>query len=90
MITFGPCQTPTLSFCVERYFNIRDFRSEAFWRILPKIYCNNGENITLNWDRDRTGDPAEAELVRKDMEMLGQIQVVDTVAKESTKKRPEG
>ena len=30
-LSYGPCQMPTLSFVVERYLEIKNFKSEKFW-----------------------------------------------------------
>lgn len=34
MITFGPCQTPTLNFCVERHQEILQFRPTTYYKVL--------------------------------------------------------
>lgn len=36
MLSYGPCQFPTLGFIVDRYKQIRDFTSEKFWSIVLK------------------------------------------------------
>eukprot|EP01130_Rhizamoeba_saxonica_P013804 TRINITY_DN5929_c0_g1_i1.p1 TRINITY_DN5929_c0_g1~~TRINITY_DN5929_c0_g1_i1.p1 ORF type:complete len:835 (+),score=135.02 TRINITY_DN5929_c0_g1_i1:53-2506(+) len=36
-ITYGPCQTPTLAFCVERYDKIATFESEPFWKLTAHV-----------------------------------------------------
>uniref|UniRef100_H2YRK7 DNA topoisomerase n=1 Tax=Ciona savignyi TaxID=51511 RepID=H2YRK7_CIOSA len=52
LISYGPCQTPTLGFCVDRHDKIQSFKPEPFWVIDVKVKCpNNGPTISLDWSR---------------------------------------
>ena len=37
MVTYGPCQTPTLGFCVDQAERIKKFIPEPFWKIEPIV-----------------------------------------------------
>lgn len=62
VISYGPCQFPTLGFVVERYLRIQAFVPSDFWTISceyeaadadernGKLYC------PFNWDRTRLFD----------------------------------
>ena len=43
MITYGPCQTPTLGFCVDQAEKIKKFVTETYWRIEAKIVDEKGK-----------------------------------------------
>lgn len=36
IVSYGPCQFPTLGFIVDRYKQIKDFVAEKFWTITLK------------------------------------------------------
>ena len=38
LISYGPCQFPTLGFVIDRYKTIEDFIAEDFWRIRGIFY----------------------------------------------------
>jgi hypothetical protein len=61
LISYGPCQFPTLGFVVERYHRIENFVEEPFWSIKVTLKTEQrdsspeGEAI-FTWDRNRLFD----------------------------------
>ncbi|CAI5495265.1 unnamed protein product [Closterium sp. Naga37s-1] len=55
LISYGPCQTPTLGFCVARHQRITSFVSEPFWAVRP-IVVRDGRQLALQWARGRLFD----------------------------------
>lgn len=53
--SYGPCQTPTLGFCVQRYLQINTFKPEKFWSLQPYI-IQSGYEILLEWQRSKLFD----------------------------------
>lgn len=53
--SYGPCQTPTLGFCVQRYLNINTFKPQKFWIVHPYI-VHKGYELKLEWDREKLFD----------------------------------
>eukprot|EP00917_Polyrhabdina_sp_WS-2016_P019818 GHVP01042382.1.p1 GENE.GHVP01042382.1~~GHVP01042382.1.p1 ORF type:complete len:833 (+),score=121.93 GHVP01042382.1:640-3138(+) len=51
LISYGPCQIPTLHFCVERYDQIAKFEPEDFWSLSLALQGVQDSDIT--WDRSR-------------------------------------
>ncbi|KAI8089922.1 DNA topoisomerase [Halteromyces radiatus] len=55
VISYGPCQSPTLAFCVERHDRIQSFQPEPFWTITPTI-IQADLPVKLTWMRERLFD----------------------------------
>ena len=55
MISYGPCQTPTLSFCVERHDRIQGFQPEPFWSVQLTV-SKSDTPLKLSWGRERVFD----------------------------------
>uniref|UniRef100_A0A7S1THE9 DNA topoisomerase n=1 Tax=Compsopogon caeruleus TaxID=31354 RepID=A0A7S1THE9_9RHOD len=55
LLSYGPCQTPTLGFCVARHDRIQAFQPQTFWRLalIARSSRNQGHSISLSWERDR-------------------------------------
>ncbi|KAF1743658.1 hypothetical protein MXB_4917, partial [Myxobolus squamalis] len=50
IISYGPCQFPTLGFVVERYNELKNFIAEKFWKIVVK-HLKNKIDVNFVWDR---------------------------------------
>lgn len=89
-VSYGPCQTPTLGFCVERHDRIQSFKPETYWSLDVQIKCpNDGPYIKLDWERVRMFDLSVANLY-VDVVKGHSIAVVSSVkSKTKTKQRPQ-
>lgn len=87
-ISYGPCQTPTLGFCVERHDQIAQFKPEKYWRINLGIVVSGSGTVYADWQRGRIFDNAIANIFFK--KIKGQSKaIVDRVTKKSkAKQRP--
>ena len=62
VISFGPCQFPTLGFVVERSARIKAFRPENYWYITSSYEFDNPDkpgtklSCNFNWERTRLYD----------------------------------
>eukprot|EP00917_Polyrhabdina_sp_WS-2016_P025155 GHVP01054217.1.p1 GENE.GHVP01054217.1~~GHVP01054217.1.p1 ORF type:complete len:755 (-),score=132.18 GHVP01054217.1:18-2282(-) len=55
VISYGPCQFPTLGFIVEQYKRTKEFISEDFWSISVSAE-KNGIKCDFSWERKRLFD----------------------------------
>lgn len=89
VVSYGPCQTPTLGFCVQRHDEIMNFKPENFWRITPTV--NRGGSIcTFDWHRGRIFDEPCARLMHKKVTQTKLAKVVAVSKTKDTKPRPVG
>lgn len=50
LISYGPCQTPTLGFCVQRHDEIQQFKPETYWYIQMSV---GTPETNVEWQRVR-------------------------------------
>ncbi|KAK1293909.1 hypothetical protein QJS10_CPA16g00508 [Acorus calamus] len=89
VISYGPCQTPTLGFCVQRYLQINTFKPEKFWSLRPHI-IKDGYELQLEWVRDKVFDNDVAVMFQNLITEDGTLRITDVSTKEECKSRPCG
>ncbi|WOK95806.1 DNA topoisomerase 3-alpha isoform X2 [Canna indica] len=62
VISYGPCQFPTLGFIVERYWEIQSHEAEEFWTINCSHISDEG-TANFNWMRGRLFDYTSAVII---------------------------
>ncbi|CBH17906.1 DNA topoisomerase III, putative [Trypanosoma brucei gambiense DAL972] len=87
VVSYGPCQTPTLAFCVQRHDEILNFKPENYWKLVPT--CNRyGSPITFEWARGRVFDELIARLLHQRVSRSKVAKVVDVSVGADTRARP--
>lgn len=89
VFSYGPCQTPTLGFCVQRYLQISTFKPEKFWNVFPYI-IKSGYELKLEWERNKLFDVDVAEMFRKLIVEDAVVEVTGVSEKQESKSRPSG
>lgn len=49
MISYGPCQTPALSFCIDRMREIEGFTPQVYWKLSCSAKMVDGSTQSLKW-----------------------------------------
>uniref|UniRef100_A0A8C5BM73 DNA topoisomerase n=1 Tax=Gadus morhua TaxID=8049 RepID=A0A8C5BM73_GADMO len=88
LISFGPCQTPTLGFCVERHDKIQSFKPETYWVIQAKVFKGKDGPLTLDWDRGRVFDREAGQMFVNLAKTSREARVESVSKKEKAKQRP--
>ncbi|CAD5215795.1 unnamed protein product [Bursaphelenchus xylophilus] len=87
LISFGPCQTPTLAFCVQRHDLITQFKPETYY-VLKAIAENNGKLLALDWNRERLFDQEAAQMLLARVKSAQNFVVEEISKKEGRKEKP--
>lgn len=66
VISYGPCQLPTLGFVVERFIARRDFVPEKYWHITCEILFE-GLKTKFTWQRIRLFDQIVAAAIYEEL-----------------------
>lgn len=87
VVSYGPCQTPTLGFAVQRHDEILQFKPESFWKIVP-VLNRGGTIIQFDWERRRIFDEPIARLLHQKISSKKTAKVIDVSRTKETKPRP--
>lgn len=92
ILSYGPCQFPTLGFIVQRWKEIKDFNPEAFWSLkLAKTFTVNKKkmNVRFNWKKERVYNEEECEEIYNRLTKAGKGKITAIDEIERFKKRPQ-
>lgn len=88
VLSYGPCQTPTLGFCVRRHVEIETFKPEPYW-MLELAVMKRGRMLRALWDSGRSFNKNKIEkLLVQALENEPLVQVTNVVYKEKKQGRP--
>lgn len=98
VLSYGPCQTPTLGAVVTRHDEIQSFVAEPFWYIAPTIgQCTSTGAVVpretkLEWTRGRLFDQVLCNMyyarVVQAVQKAGAVTLVQVKTKPAVKSRP--
>ncbi|KAF0989610.1 hypothetical protein HZS_7052 [Henneguya salminicola] len=88
LISYGPCQFPTLGFVVERYNEIKNFLPETFWKIIVK-YLRNKIDVNFTWDRNHLFDELSCQVIYESCMDSKEATVIFMDKKPKSKYRPQ-
>lgn len=88
LISYGPCQTPTLWFCVKRHDEITSFQPENYYTVDAEV-SKAGRNFDLEWQRGQVFDLAVATTCKEVASSSNQATVKDIHQKEDRTPRPQ-
>ncbi|KAG5639039.1 hypothetical protein H0H81_007652 [Sphagnurus paluster] len=85
VVSYGPCQFPTLGFVVQKWNLVKSFVSEPFWFIYLALTSSAGEETPFNWKRGHLFDEDVA-VSLYDFVLSDPLARVIKVTKKGTKK----
>uniref|UniRef100_A0A183CSB1 DNA topoisomerase n=1 Tax=Globodera pallida TaxID=36090 RepID=A0A183CSB1_GLOPA len=95
IISFGPCQTPTLAFCVERHDEIVDFKPQPYWLLQAEVELPGSggggmcRTLKLEWCRERQLNRGVAQTFLNKVKKCTEATVSDVSSKEHRKEKPD-
>lgn len=87
IVSYGPCQFPTLGFVVDRYNKVRNFVPEEFWYIDVTVKKDD-KNVKFTWERGHLFDRMAATLLLEGCMDNNSPRIGAVNVKETTKYKP--
>ncbi|RNA45016.1 DNA topoisomerase 3-beta-1 [Brachionus plicatilis] len=89
LVSYGPCQTPTLTFCVDRMDRIKSFKPETFWYLDAELqHAQTGQSFSVKWSRNHLFDKDAVYMFYNDLKQTSSAVVIDVHLQEKSKQRP--
>jgi DNA topoisomerase III len=88
VLSYGPCQTPTLGFCVQRHIDIETFKPEPYW-VLELGVTKRGRILRAIWESGRSFNKQKVEnLLTTAIESTSAVKATSVVTREKKQGRP--
>jgi DNA topoisomerase-3 len=87
VISYGPCQTPTLGFCVDRYDEIQSFKSRPYYCVDASLEVR-GRMLGLASDRGQIFEKQICDALVQQLGQESEFTCTDVKVTESRKSRP--
>ncbi|RWS16329.1 DNA topoisomerase 3-beta-1-like protein [Dinothrombium tinctorium] len=89
LISYGPCQTPTLGFCVDRHDKIQSFQPQPYWVLQVSLQGKSGPTINVDWEREREFNQSTAKSYLRRVKSQKKAIVISVSKKVKSKTRPQ-
>lgn len=89
LVSYGPCQTPTLTFCVDRMDRIKSFKPETYWYLDVELqHAQTGTSFNVKWSRNHLFDKDVVYMFYADLKQSNSAVVMDVRLQEKSKPKP--
>ncbi|KAK9679112.1 hypothetical protein K7432_016409, partial [Basidiobolus ranarum] len=86
LVSFGPCQTPTLALCVKRHDDILSFVPQPYWTLQAQVSA--GGPLTLTGERGRIFDRKKAFDISENLKNMKEAKVIKVDTERKSVSRP--
>jgi DNA topoisomerase-3 len=88
LVSFGPCQTPTLALCVKRHDEILSFEPKKFWSLSALIDPGCGP-LRFQSTRGRIFEKKRATDTRESLRNIKEAKIVKVLVEKKSIQRPQ-
>jgi DNA topoisomerase-3 len=87
VLSYGPCQFPTLGFIVDRYLRAKNFKEEPFWKIEVTLE-KEGVNSNFTWNRGHLFDQGAVQAIFESLKEDPRAKITKVTSKPTSKWAP--